>query len=624
MIKTVPTFIKRNAVRVFMICIGIWALLTTAMRNPNYMEIDSYVLPIVSIQHRGSIIMQQQDIDQAKIDFPDLYFGVNNYDTLRLSRLRKIDDNHWVSFYFPVYAIVCLPVKLILTFFRLNQQQAFTLTNAVFLLFSLYFVIRNYRKNKNEGLICAILLCCCPILYYIQYIGAEPIMFSMAIVAYILWEKKQYKTAALIISITSMTNPTFLGIGIIMFFEYIYSRMKDNKLFIKQKQELKNMFLLCLCYVPFIIPFIFNMVTLHTLNPTMPNMPKMGMLLPASGDTVWKRFLAYIFDWNLGVPSISVVMLILFFAGIVYSIVKKEKFMVFRWASVFLTIFLFSFMDHINCGMYVCARYVLWIYPGIVFTVCDFIFKIFGDDRKKSFLMIVFCCVSYIFMDGINGGVYDQLAFNNTSRFILDHTPALYYSWCDSTFNTRASHLWHGGYDLDTIAIYADSETGDVRKIMIFNTEENREKLYNILESEQDPELLDVKQKLSKKTENKICYINYSRNSKIQYKTQYSVALYVWMDRFLDACGTNLDIDSYIELVQGVIDGDENTYKDLYNMLSFKAEDKDKFFHDAFIAVYENDVTDEWKPRNLNQYDNNYEIFKWMIQGDSFKSMVGL
>lgn len=139
-----------------------------------------------------------------------------------------------------------------------------------------------------------------------------------------------------------------------------------------------------------------------------------------------------------------------------------------------------------------------------------------------------------------------------------------------------------------------------------------------------DPELLDVKRKLSKKTENKICYINYSRNSKIQYKTQYSVALYVWMDRFLDACGTNLDIDSYIELVQGVIDGDENTYKDLYNMLSFQTEDKDKFFHDAFVVVYENDVTDEWKPKNLNQYENNYEIFKGMIQGDSFKSMVGL
>lgn len=96
------------------------------------------------------------------------------------------------------------------------------------------------------------------------------------------------------------------------------------------------------------------------------------------------------------------------------------------------------------------------------------------------------------------------------------------------------------------------------------------------------------------------------------------------MDRFLDACGTNLDIDSYIELVQGVIDGDENTYKDLYNMLSFQTEDKDKFFHDAFVVVYENDVTDEWKPKNLNQYENNYEIFKGMIQGDSFKSMLGL
>ena len=129
--------LKRNSVRIFMIVFGVWSILTTTMKNPYYFEIDSYVLPIVSLQHRGSIIIEQQDIDQAKIDFPDLYFGINNYDDLRLSKLNKIDNDHWISFYFPVYAMVCLPVKLLLNLFYLNQQQAFTMTNAIVLLIAL-------------------------------------------------------------------------------------------------------------------------------------------------------------------------------------------------------------------------------------------------------------------------------------------------------------------------------------------------------------------------------------------------------------------------------------------------------------------------------------------------------
>ena len=180
-----------------MIVFGVWSILTTTMKNPYYFEIDSYVLPIVSLQHRGSIIIEQQDIDQAKIDFPDLYFGINNYDDLRLSKLNKIDNDHWISFYFPVYAMVCLPVKLLLNLFYLNQQQAFTMTNAIVLLIALYYLIKNYRENEHEGLLCAIMMLCSPIWYYIQYIGAEPVMFSSAIFAYLLWRKKNYKTAAL-------------------------------------------------------------------------------------------------------------------------------------------------------------------------------------------------------------------------------------------------------------------------------------------------------------------------------------------------------------------------------------------------------------------------------------------
>ena len=61
------------------------------------------------------------------------------------------------------------------------------------------------------------------------------------------------------------------------------------------------------------------------LNPTVQEM------FDGCFDPVWRRFLAYIFDLNLGIASISVLILILFFAAIVYSIVKKKTIMIFSW-----------------------------------------------------------------------------------------------------------------------------------------------------------------------------------------------------------------------------------------------------------------------------------------------------
>ncbi len=608
--------LKRNSVRIFMIVFGVWSILTTTMKNPYYFEIDSYVLPIVSLQHRGSIIIEQQDIDQAKIDFPDLYFGINNYDDLRLSKLNKIDNDHWISFYFPVYAMVCLPVKLLLNLFYLNQQQAFTMTNAIVLLIALYYLIKNYRENEHEGLLCAIMMLCSPIWYYIQYIGAEPVMFSSAIFAYLLWRKKKYKTAALIISITSMTNPAFMGIGIVMFLEYLFSSYRRERHFCKNKSWWKETLKVCACYIPSLMPFAFNLVTIGMLNPTVQEM------FDGCFDPVWRRFLAYIFDLNLGIASISVLILILFFAAIVYSIVKKKTIMIFSWISVLFTMFAFSFMPHINCGMYMCARYVLWIYPGVVFTICDFLFDVCKKDRRISKLSIVFCCASYIFFYGINGN-YDFADFNNISKFILNHNPSAYVNCCDSTFNTRANHRYDGGYKLDTISIYTDSETEEVRKILVYNSAETRKKLFNILVSKQDNNFDYLKQELDKKKSNELCYVNIGRNSEIQYTLKFTTKLYDWMENFFYECDIKTDTDTFVDIVNGYIARDESMYKQIYEMISFKDASREDFVHKLFIAAYSNDQLDILEDRWLKSDMNNYEMMKALLDSDSFRAQFG-
>lgn len=503
--------IENIMARIVLICIGVFGFLNASMKPLTYMEIDSYVMPIISLQYRGSFVIEPQDIEQAKIDFPSLYSDVNSYDDFRSSKLKKIDETHWTSFYFPVYAVFCLPLKLLLQIMHLDQMRCFLLTNVLFLWMAMYCLIRFFSKEKKEGTACAVLMCCSPIWYYIQYIGAEPIMFSLTVFSYLLWRNKHYNIAAVIISVTSMMNPTFIGIGVVMFFEYIFSVAKGNRKFYLEKNEIKKIIILCSCYIPSLIPFVFNKIKLGVWNPTMSSLSENNKI----GETLLRRFVAYIFDLNFGIAAISIVVVLLFIGSIIYSSMKRDRMVVYEWMSVLLVMGCFSLMFHINCGMLNCARYVMWIYPGVILVVCDTVFKLFNRNYVKSFLVLAGCALSCLFVAKVNG-TYTYLEYNNISKFVLDRVPEVYISVCPSTFNSRTNHI-DGGYYTGGITVYKDSKTNEVRKIMYYNTEENRQILMSSFISGQDSDLSVLKDKLSQRTEEKVYFISIGRKSKVQY-----------------------------------------------------------------------------------------------------------
>lgn len=482
-----------------------------------YAEIDSYALPIISIQHRGSIVMTQTDIEQAKIDFPQLYANVDSYNDLRSAKLIKIDDEHWLSYYFPVYSALCIPVKLVLQALHFDQEKCMTLTNALMYSAAMVILYLHIRKTDKKKIFLLAMMAVTPITIYLNYQSAEAVMGSLMIIAMVLWRERRMKSAALVISITCTMQPVIMAVGIVIFADWVISAFKENKKIYKDKKFQKETLLLCCCYIPSLIPFAVNKALIGTFSVTA------GLIQSHSGftDTIWDRFLEYFFDLNLGMASFAALTVLLFWCALIYSAVKK-KYRLFMecFAAVFIT-FLVSFAVHINSGMISCSRYVVWIYPIVVFAVHEFLELALNDRlfiKWGASLLTIICTVCMFMINGIYP-IYDM---NKLTSNILDRIPQLYVTFCDSTFNAKVNRL-HGGYNLSEqggYAVYYDSDTGEVRKILYKNTDNVKQTLTGLFHSENDPDMSGFAAKLRTPSDGRQYYISVTRYDKIQYTSK--------------------------------------------------------------------------------------------------------
>lgn len=473
-----------------------------------YSEPDSYILPAISIQYGGGILITQEDIDKAREDFPDLYQDVYTYEDLRTSKLLKMDEEHWMSFYFPTYALLSLPIKLLLQVFQLNQSKAFVITNVIFNIFALYYFFTVYKRKSGffSASLWTLLLLANPILLYYRFISAECTLFSLMLMSMVLWSENKYKKSALLISAASTMNPTAMGVGIFLFIDYALSYLKDNKGNLFQKNNMLDMFKLICCYVPSLIPFFVNYHYLGVFYPS-------SNLATAEG--LFTRFLAYIFDLNLGLASISILLILLFVASLIYSIYKKEWKLFIQSGSVLFTILLFSITYHINSGMLNCARYVMWIFPAFIVVIANTMNLVF-QKRKVIHHAILLLCIAFQCILLAYNGFYGPREFNKFSKLILNNYPSLYINVYPSTFNCRVNNI-DGAYTIDDVVIYVNEKNGEVRKILYFNDERNYDSLLNKIGSSEDEDLSKLKEKIKSFDKRKFYYININKNAEVQY-----------------------------------------------------------------------------------------------------------
>lgn len=426
-----------------------------------YHEIDSYVLPTISLQYRGSILMNEADLVKARRDFPGLYKNVNSFDDLRSAKLLVTKSGKWESFYFPVLAIGALPFKLLLALMQANQECCFILFNLFCVAYLEIQILINNKFSLRQKIIGLALINCSPLFLYVRYIGAETMIFSLAAIGVLRIYEHKYKRAAAAITVAGLANSTVMVLGLACIVDFTVFTLKKHKgqgILGIVWQEVKNIFLLALCFIPSFFPFIFKHAT--------------GVRSFESGAKTggaFSRCLAYIFDMNLGFcsfcPILVFLLIFLFFGNI-----KKKSFRIFVFYFGLLgTMLAYSLMPHINCGMIYCSRYVFWSYGMLFMIILLFLFDLFETSMGKKIITIIIalsCGISCACFYLNKATFLYYLDFHKTAKMILSHAPSL-YNPLPSTFYSRTKHV-DGGYNYKTPIIYI-GENGYVSKIFCSN-----------------------------------------------------------------------------------------------------------------------------------------------------------
>lgn len=592
----------------------------TELKPTTWMEVDSYVLPMISIQYRGSIVCTQADIEQAKIDFPTLYAGVNTFDDLRSAKLNIIDENHWYTFYFPIYAVICMPTKILLQFLNLDQSKCFSITAGLLLILTVFLYLKEEKKvgkPYSRYLICLFIIAS-PIWVNIQYIGIEPVAYSFIFIALLFWRKQHYRAAALVVSVVCMANPAIMGLGIAIFIDYFLSLFDGEKNILGVfKRNISRIIKMCICYVPSLIPFATNFYFFH----------KFYTAIATAGveDTVFDRAMAYMFDWNLGIASFAPVLIFVFWISVAWSIKNKNRHLLLQAMGYISMLAFCSTMILINAGMNNCARYQMWMYPVVAITVYDFLNSLSAKREGVRYgIALGSLVITCLFM--LYDWTYSYIDMSPISKKILDYCPNAYISFCNSTFNSRVNHI-DGGYNPQEYAIYSDSNTGEIRKIQYRNTDENKKNLLAVIRNcdTSSNDLTWIKNEL-KETDGKIHYISIGRNKKTQFQ---KVLGFDFVSAFSNLLGREEKIELNSDIAVELEKKDSEAVDMLWSWIcqskyaSLSDKDYISFLYEAILGRSESeDENAEWTTQ-LEKGISRKDVLSSFLSSEEFRVRNG-
>jgi len=432
-------------------------------------EADSYVIATISLQQHGSLDVREGDIHQLEQEGYPPYFverARNKFETHRY-----INDIYGKQYpwYMGTYSISVFPIKKINLLFNLPQVYVYHISNVLYYSLALLLVYFCFHQTRKNIFLTILLLTCSPTFVYISWASAEMFLCSLMIVSLVFYANGNRHLAALFMAVASTLNITICGFGIVILADYFITVYKNEKRLNGKwntltaiKHNWKKTFTLAVCFLPVLITPLWNLYHYHKITPQI----KM-----AQYDIFWlKRFVSYLFDLNFGFLPYFPVLLALFFIIIIIGIFKKERQTIMLLLGFFITVFLYSAMSHINCGMTAMARYNSWSFPFLVITVVSMFDRFFKNNKKQHivvFLMIFSAGSSFALTKNVmdyNGGSY--IHFTPIAKLFFDKAPVLYNPY-PFTFISRNQH-YDGGYDRNAnIPFVYYSDDGFARKILI-------------------------------------------------------------------------------------------------------------------------------------------------------------
>jgi len=430
-------------------------------------EWDDYIYPTVTLMTQHKISISESDLSVIKEYFPEWAEMIDSIGIEKLSG-RHTRNGGTLAWYFPTYALTCIPMICLLRFLGLPAIYAFCFTNLFAVMSVLLVTYKWLQINDKNKLVVIILLSINPVMFYYCWPSGEAVIYSFLAIGLIFWYNKWYKRAAVFVSLAGTLNTTIMSIGIIMIAEYVICLLQTKSKNITWgqfiKKNIRNVIEYGSCYIIGLIPMIY-----FYYNTGYINLTASYKSFIIGKETVLQKFIAYLFDLNFGILPYYPIILILGFILLIVAFMKKHWRYIEWFIAFIINILLYSIMRHINCGMSGMSRYNTWGVLILVFAVCLFFTELVDQTVIKKIVQtglwlnaVILLLIVYNY--GPTGS--DKVSYvywTPIAKYVMDHYPSI-YNPLYSTFNSRTNHR-DGGYNYETPIIYI-ADDGYVRKIL--------------------------------------------------------------------------------------------------------------------------------------------------------------
>lgn len=426
-------------------------------------ESDDYMLLTVALEKNFSDLITPEVIEQAKIDYPDLPWEIEEVCSLPVTI-----DNVSYSWYFVTYPLLCLPIKFLLKLFGFHQIYAFYLTNLFLLLIAVAFSLKWLQDKICCKAFYAPLLLLSVNLSYLFWPSNEVCCMSFLILACSALFSGRYALSSFFAGLAATLNVTCFLFFPLIYLSYFYRntaflslngdvlRQCFIDLFVDRKKVILMLFGAFIGFIPiFINLYRWNKIAV---------MQSMG-----TTEGLFERFSANLLDLNFGILPYYPFILLIFFSLLLVN--KREYY--FYFVTVCCIILSYSLMVHIDCGMSYMSRYCSWIMTliliGIFYYTHKFIHNFYLLTAFKSLFLL-----SAIYSIGILTFYIPKANDNNLhnmfhpiAKKVLDFDPSL-YNPLFTTFKTRINPYVGTGYDFyNYLPIEYIDENNDIRKVLL-------------------------------------------------------------------------------------------------------------------------------------------------------------
>lgn len=418
---------------------GLFLLVPAALMPPRtFGDSGEYFLTAESLLNHASPELRGTDLSQmlGRMARQPVGGGFRTMSAYRRGRGGALYAQH-----FWAYPALTMPVRVALRAVGAHEYKAFQLTNALLLLAAIWLCFERTPYAARWRVLAGALLLTGPLAWFVMLPHPEVYSAALVVAALCWWRTGSPVLATLAAALASLQNPP-----LILLVAFLGTRAVVSA----PEGRLGQAARATLAVLPAAAPYLFNVWAFGTPSLIAEENIHLELIRPA-------RALELIYDLNIGLVRCAPLTVALAVAASASAVAaaRARGFVVAAWALVVAMAHVCSGMADWNHGTSGPSRYTVWLFPLIVWIICE------GWSRLRSLLPAVAAGAAVAAQVAVfvaRGGFRapeDHLYHSWPARLVLRHWPSLYAPTHEIFAERAGRDAWSPEDDRERPVVYA-------------------------------------------------------------------------------------------------------------------------------------------------------------------------